>query len=242
VLDIEASGTFGYTHTDSGTDQNATCGNSTGTTPFSDHAELAVDFTAKWKDVEVPFGPIHGIRKVELYNTPVSYGGPYTYSGSGTGDNCDAITWPSGGGSCSGHFESDPNSVSDLFDNETVGNGLTSGKVGLDLVPIEAAMPLTSSPGCTDSDGQLHTFDSAFGGGVEAPSIFVNVDVDPGQGQAAYSFVQGRAQDDVELPPGFLTNCSNPAAELTCSENWYPPASEPSAGVDVEITRVGIVK
>lgn len=62
----------------------------------------------------------------------------------------------------------------------------------------------------------------------------------PGRGEAAYNFTSGEPSFTIKDPPGFKANCSDPSAQLTCSEHWSAP--ENLGGITVELKRVGIVK
>ncbi len=247
VLDIQASGSFSFTHTDSGVQPNAECANATDTGPFSDSSSLQLKFQAGWEDVKVPFGPLH-TRKVIGFSGSLLFDGSYNFSGTGTDSNCQPYSWPAGGGSCSGRFAYTYNessgesaSSSELLENLIApGGNATAGQVPLEFTPVEALQPGATPAGCNDSEGQFHSFQNEFAG-IETPYEELNLDVDPGHGEGAYAFAKGHETVKIKPPPDFQANCSDPSSQYVCSQSWSPPGSG-TATASIEIQRVGIVK
>ena len=247
VLDIQASGSFAFTHTDSGVQPNASCANATDTGPFSDSSSLQLKFQAGWEEIKVPFGPLR-VRKVLGLSGSLQFEGTYNFSGSGTDSNCDPYNWPAGGGGCSGEFSftynehtGDSASSSELFENLIAPGGNSSaGQVPIEFTPVEALQPAVSPAGCNDSEGQFHSFQNEFAG-IETPYEELNLDVDPGHGVGAYSFARGHETAKIKPPPDFQSNCSDPSSQYVCSQSWSPPGSG-TATASISIQRVGIVK
>jgi hypothetical protein len=239
IFDVSASGEFVFVRQDSGVDQNA-CGNASGTTPNGDNEQMTVAFDGTWERVEVPFGPVHAHTtktyegQVDVPDVKAIWKG-FNYDGS-----CNRVTWPAHGGWCSTSGSVEPHATP-LFENVPGSGEATSSTVPLYVSPVELLTPLGSGQSCIDSGGADHAWSDAFGGGIETPAIDIVMKVLPGKGEAAYNFASGEPGYTVRYPPGFKTNCSDPSAQLTCSEDWSPPGSA-LGDISVEVKRVGIVK
>jgi hypothetical protein len=245
-LDIDIEGRYVFGHEQSGVDQNA-CGNGSGTTPNHEAADLAIEIHIDWRHVVVPFGPVHGSRRVLAYESQPTeeIGGSYHFSGFAYNESCTHVSWPAGGGtSCSGVFKPTDSLRSLLFVNLPDTPTPNANHVNVEITPI--AIPtqgLTAAPaGCEDngSPPSFHSFEDAFGGEIRAPDTRLSLDVArSGHSVGAYAFAEQRnVPNTVMLPAGFVNNCGEPAAALTCNQGWDPPnAGEETGHGEVFIAR-----
>jgi hypothetical protein len=252
VLDVTLEGEYVFVHDATGVDQNA-CGTSTGTTPNHVHSELLVKVKIDWYHVTVPFGPIHGTRVPVVVNSDSTSTivGTYLFSGYSYDENCNKVSWPAGGGAaCTGVFGVPPGEATNSQLDVNLPPTATPGpnRVNILMTPAEvpAAGLIVNPAGCQD-DGNpstFHTFADAYGDGFETPDVQVSLNVSAGHGVGAYAFAQGTVPSTVTLPVGFVTDCGDPASQLTCTQGWDPPNASYGAtdATVVRVTRVGIVK
>jgi hypothetical protein len=236
-LNIDFEGRYVFGREQSGVDQNA-CGNGSGTTPNHLSADLDIQFHVDWDHVVVPFGPVHGSRRVLVYESQPTdeLAGSYHFSGFAYNESCSQLSWPAGGGSCSGVFKATEPVHSLLFVNLPDTPKPNANHVNIEITPIAIPTPgLSVAPaGCEDNGSPpgFHSFEGAFGAEIHAPDTSLSLDVaKSGHSIGAYAFTEQRnVPDTVTLPASFVNNCSEPAAGLTCSQGWDPPNAEEETG------------
>lgn len=244
ILNIALQGTFTYTQTTSGQDQNASCGNASGTTPNSTHRSLDATFDVVWYHVKVPFGPIKGRRSVTLTDSgKATVSGTYFLSGSFYNANCMPVKYPGSGSSqsCQGELTAAFKKQGLLIVNYPLNDSQPDrNHLVIDMDPL--ALPFgekATPPGCMDNDSppNEHNFDTVFGGGLGlSPRVDVEPDVNPkGDGIGTSSFSHSKTFLRIPLPMGFKSDCSVPAQSEQCHQNYRGSA-------DVYIYRVGVIK
>jgi hypothetical protein len=250
-LTIDMEGHYVFGREQNGVD-HISCGDGSTSTPNHERTELTVEFHLDWQHVIVPIGPVRKARHVEAYesNPTEEVVGAYRFSGFAYDENCKQVSWPGeGSGSCEGMFKPNNDVKSLLFVNLPVTPKPDADHVNVEIAPISLpSQGLNVAPaGCNDngSPPAFHTFAAAYGESVLAPDTHLSLDVArSGHGVGAYSFAkQSNAPGRVVLPGGFVNNCGEPAAELTCTQGWDPPDAEEESGHgEVLIEREKLIK
>jgi hypothetical protein len=225
VLNIALQGNFDFSQDSQGVDQNASCGNASGTTPNSYSRSLETNFDVVWYHVKVPFGPISGRRQIKAYTSgKATVSGTYKMSGSSYDANCSPISYPAPPTTCSGSLSATDKKQGTLVVNYPLpGSPPDNNEVIIDMDPLAIPYGLTPEPGtCVDDESPPDTisFTDIFGGDYDI-SPHVNAFPDIGShGLGSKSFQQETEGIRMPDPTGFKTDCSIPADDETCTQTY----------------------
>ena len=226
IVNIAITGALGFDINENGVNQ-CSGGTGQGKAPESHFQNIDVGFDEVFYHLKLPVGPIKGARVVKYYTSGKATAmGDYQFNGKAPNENCEEVKWPGTGGEfCTGSLtENSPKIGFALSNAPRLNFHPDKNHVVVSIEPLPADALAPSPEGCNDSAGAFHKWEQL--GGGQTPEFAFQLNTTPsGGGIGSKSYTHGEVPYQLFDPAGFKTDCSNPAAEVTCSQSWSGKAT-----------------